>query len=199
MADIREFTIATSVDVNYDISAMLKQNFLRGSKFAFRVLSLPRMLGVSVLDYKKFTYLCDSLEFPGQSLTTADFRIPGKKKIRTPYMRDHNEITLSFYHSDNVPLYQIFSSWIASISPVNTYNSYFDESVAQLALFQFNDISDFDSIANTKSIKKYMKVDLIDAFPLNFTSMPANWADDGFHKLTATFFYRDIKIDMQPR
>jgi hypothetical protein len=39
-----------------------------------------------------------------------------------------------------------------------------------------------------------MEVSLLNAYPLNFASMPSNWADDGFQKMTATFFYERYEL-----
>jgi hypothetical protein len=41
-----------------------------------------------------------------------------------------------------------------------------------------------------------MTVKLLNAYPLNFASMPSNWADDGFQKMTVTFFYERYQLNM---
>ena len=43
-------------------------------------------------------------------------------------------------------------------------------------------------------LDKMFAVRLFNAYPLNFTSMPSTWADDGFQRLTATFFYEKYEF-----
>lgn len=188
-----EITVqATLGDLNYNINAFKNQNFLKSAKFAVRFGSFPSFLNIRGNDVRKFTYLCDSVEFPGQSLTATDYRIPGKLKVKIPYLRDMNEISLTFYFPTDLQLYNIFSEWIYNISPTNSTNRYFDEIVSQISIYQFQDTT--TSILFGNKMIQHMQISLIDAYPLNFQSMPSNWADDGFHKITASFFYRDLTI-----
>ena len=198
-----EFTVSTTRDAptffqsNYfDLDNFRNQNLLRSCKFALRMDRHPGILSdYSNSDLKQFTFLCDSIEFPGRSLTTTDFNIPGRQKIRTPYKREFNEITMTFYHNTKFPIYQYFTNWLDEISPNTTSNRYFDSIVTNLMLFQF-----YDTAANTplsggfggsRDHVKYpeMMIPIYDAYPVTVSSLPSNWADDGFHKITATFFY----------
>jgi hypothetical protein len=188
-----EVIVRASPNVDYDISRFTNQNLLKSAKFAVRFLTMPSFVVDNANDLRKLTYLCDSIEFPGQSLSTTDFRIPGKLKVRAPYMRDINEVTFTFYHSTDMPVYELFNTWIGSISPTTALNSYFDEVVGYISLFQFEDTSTSAIFAGSKAVKN-MRVNLIDAYPVNLQSMPSNWMDDGFHKLSVSFFFRDIEI-----
>lgn len=188
-----EVVVRASPSVDYDISRFTNQNFLKSAKFAVRFLNIPSFVVDNANDLRKLTYLCDSIEFPGQSISTTDFRIPGKLKVRAPYMRDINEVTFTFYHSTDMPVYELFNTWIGSISPTTALNSYFDEIVGYISLFQFEDTSTSTIFAGSKAVQN-MRVNLIDAYPINLQSMPSNWMDDGFHKLSVSFFFRDIEI-----
>jgi hypothetical protein len=206
--ELEEFTISTSPPTYriYDPNKMLNQNFLKSSKFAIRIPILPSIIrGAGGVDTEQFTFLCDSIEFPGQVLTTTEHRIPGRQKIKYAYQRDMNEVTMTFYHNVTFPLYQIFSNWVKGMSPTNTNNAFFDECVCKIQLFQLEDttgargiFSTFEEFTrlfgNPNSSSKYMEVSLLNAYPLNFASMPSNWADDGFQKMTATFFYERYEL-----
>lgn len=205
---LQEVEVVASRDSTrfYNPDLFIGQSFLKSAKFFVRFDKLPNMALDSIsavpgkslirtselLDKNKIrnlSFLCDSVEFPGQTLTTSEYRIPGKLKIKAPYMRDMNEITLSFYHDRKIPVYKIFEDWIYNASPTNTRNAYFDDIVGNMTIIQFSEIQS-DTVSGQMS--KYMETNIINALPLNFTSMPSNWADEGFHKISATFFYENM-------
>lgn len=202
--EIQEFVV-TGSNPFYNQNALLSKNFLKSSKFAVMFTGFPEFLDGYEAIRREMTLLCDSVEFPGQNLTALDYRIPGKFKLKVPYLRDLSEITLTFYYSDDVPIYNLFSDWISGISPTNTTNKYFNECVCpSIKIYQFNDLTGFrlSSVAGVDRIVESTRdrhiesliIDLKSAYPLNFTSMPANWGDDGFHKMTVSFFYEDIEM-----
>ena len=111
--EIPEVTVSASVPTYriYDSNKMLNQNLLKSSKFAIRIPSLPEVVDLSGelnISSQEFTFLCDSIEFPGQTLTTTEHRIPGRFKMKNAYQRDMNEVTLTFYHNTKLPIYKIF-------------------------------------------------------------------------------------------
>jgi hypothetical protein len=197
---LEEFVVtAKSFQYNYyDVNRVAAQNLLRSCKFAVQFPALPPIAGGSNIPSEEMTFLCDSVEFPGQTLTTTDFRIPGKLKIRAPYMRDYSEITMSFYYSTKLDIYSIFTRWIQNISPTNTRNAYFnDATISTIKLFMFQDTE--DNVFETQ--KRHLGVTLKKCLPISLASLPSNWSDDGFHKINVTFFYElfetssGIKLD----
>jgi len=174
----------------YNIDAVRSQNLLRSCKFAAQFTSLPPFLASFFQgDFRKLTYLCDSVEFPGQVITAVDYRIPGTLKIKVPYAREINEVNFSFYFPNDLPIYDIMNTWIQEISPTTNANKYFDNIRGQIILHQFKDTETFGNQIGTN-----MKVQLIDVYPLNVQSLPSNWADDGFHKINVSFFFRDFNV-----
>lgn len=189
---LEEVTI-TSIksDVNYNVNKMLSLNLLKSSKFTVRFNRLPSFFDIDSGDLKQLSLLCDSVEFPGQTIAATDYRIPGKLKVKVPFAREINEISFTFYMDAKAPVYSLFYNWITNISYTNSINRYFDEIVGQLSLIQFEDVG---SSYARYDLTPYMKVNLIDAYPLTLQSLPANWADDGFHKVNVSFFFRDLEI-----
>ena len=192
----RDTPTVSFIDNYFDLDNFRNRNLLRSCKFALRMDRHPTVLGdYSNSDLRQFTFLCDSIEFPGRSLATTDFNIPGRQKIRTPYKRDFNEVTMTFYHDTKFPMYKYFTEWMDEISPNSTENRYFDSIVSNVMLFQFYDTSTSSPIAGafgaSRGHVKYpeMMVPLYNAYPVTVASLPSNWADDGFHKITVTFFY----------
>jgi hypothetical protein len=193
---LEEFTISTTREVisaTYNLDAFRNQNLIRSAKFAARFLNIPEFVSDNREDLRRMIYLCDSVEFPGQTLTAVDYRIPGKLKVKIPYLRELNEVNFTFYMSENMPMYTVLSHWITEISPNTAQNSYFDEIVGTIELLQFQDTTALQSASSPNALK-HMVVKLIDVYPLSIQSMPANWADDGFHKLNVSFYFRDLSI-----
>lgn len=190
-AILEEVTIQTVRIPDYNIQAFTNQNLLRSAKFAVRFLTIPSFLPRTSVDLRKFTYLCDSIEFPGQTVTSTDYRIPGKLKIKVPYLREINEVNFSFYFDNTLPLYSVMNEWIRGMSLTSDSNRYFDDVIGQISLFQFEDTEkNFD----TKDMKTNMRVDLQNVYPLNIQAMPSNWADDGFHKINISFFFENFNV-----
>lgn len=173
------------LDEFYDINKISNHNLLRSCKFAFMLLRHPNILNDrSVADLREFTFLCDSIELPGRTVSTLDYLIPGQQKIKTPFKREYNEITLSFYHNTKLGIYDYFNDWVDNMSYTSTNNQYFDNIVTDLRLIQFNDVEAFNG-----KHKSHLNVRLYSAFPISVASLPCNWADDGYHKLSVTMFY----------
>lgn len=196
----------------YDPDKMLSHNLLKSSKFAVRFAALPVAAGGVDVASEEFTYLCDSIEFPGQNFETIEHRIPGQLKVKYPYQRNINEVSMTFYHNNEFPIYEIFSNWIRNSSPRNTENLFFDELVCKkISLFQFEDtngakglfsslLDPTEALTELKTVKpatKYMTVELLNAYPLNFASLPSNWADDGFQKMTVSFFFESVNLAVE--
>jgi len=196
--------------------------FNRGSEF-FNTLS-AEATGFNKLinSPQNFRYYCDSIEFPGSTLTATDYRVPGKVKIKVPYLRDLNEINLTFYYPIDVPLFQFFNRWTRNISITANRNEYFDNFVCSMVLNQFDNythdkirpeekpteatlLRDFyDQFAQSQlsnsptQMRKQFTVTLKNAYPLSVTSLQSNWADDGFHKINVSLFFENIETAIDP-
>ncbi len=193
--ELREVDITAQefISATYNLERFKNQNFIRSAKFAARFLNLPYFVSSDIDDLRKMVYLCDSVEFPGQTLTAVDYRIPGKLKVKIPYLREVNEVSFTFYINDEMPIYGILNNWIYEISPNTAQNRYFDEVVGAVELIQFEDTTGLTDRSSPNALK-HMSVKLIDVYPLSIQSMPSNWSDDGFHKVTANFYFRDLEI-----
>lgn len=195
--------------------------FLKSSRFLFQFLSIPKFLEIGVdrdndpslefYDYLNMTrntslssinytelrrdmfFLCDSIEFPGQTVTGVDFKIPGTQKIKTPSARDYNEITATFLYPEQVPLYEFFHSWISKMSVRNTQNYYYNEIVSRARAIQYTD-GGISSARDIENQSPHTSIVFENLYPTSLTSMQSNWSDDGFQKLSVTFFFEYMKI-----
>lgn len=186
---------ATRIREAGDIISFANQNLIRSAKFVAQFNTIPSFAidgSIGEIDLRKLSYLCDSIEFPGQTLTAVDYRIPGKLKVKIPYLREISEVNLTFYISDEIPLFKVMSDWIRGISPNTAQNRYFDDIVGSIVLKQFEDTTNLTE--SSSNALTHMTIKLIDLYPLSVQSMPSNWMDDGYHKVNVGFYFRDLEI-----
>jgi hypothetical protein len=128
------------------IQNFMRQDFLKSSQFIFRLPRLP----FDSFDagfggnwgFDSFSLFCESVEFPGKSIGATEYKMPGTNKIKVPYTKDFPEISCTFIHNIEIPVYDIFSVWINYISGQNTSteNMYFDECTVDFNLIQYSEM-----------------------------------------------------------
>lgn len=193
-------------------------SFLKSSRFLFQFLGIPKFFNADGLGYflsdtvggaidnslsnktydsllRDMTFICDSIEFPGQTLTTVESRIPGALKFKTPAAREYSEINATFLYPAEFPLYEFFNTWMWTASIHNTQNYYFDEIIGQARIIQF--LEGGEGSVETGTIEgqtPYNSVSIKNIYPTSFASLPSNWGDDNFHKMSVTFFFEGMDI-----
>jgi hypothetical protein len=223
------------------LERFMSQDFLKSSQFLFKLYDAPfNYPGISGNKFRDFSLLCESVEFPGKTINAVDYKIPGYDKIRVPFSKEYNEVTFTFLHNLEIPIYDFFSTWIDTISGRNTTteNRYFDDITVNFELYQFTELAAgkfktlnglsnilnaidklntklFDSsklfkatdlsqtfvnrvnAATNKTIDRteYYKVKFFSAYPVTVASMPANWSDDTFQRLSVTWAYKNYFIN----
>lgn len=139
--ELQEFKV-TAARAEHSPSAFMNQDFLRSSQFMFIMPNLPFDVGMLTgRNPRGFSMLCESAEFPGKNVIAADYKIPGTNRIRVPYSREYPEVTMTFLHNVEIPVYDIFSYWIDYIGQdfTSVENRYFDEIVTDFTLIQYTD------------------------------------------------------------
>jgi hypothetical protein len=240
MADQQE-TVTVSANADRSLQAFSAQDFLKSSQFLFSIPELPFNVGqLTGKNPRGFSMFCESVEFPGKNVQATDYKIPGYDRVRVPYSREYPEVTMTFIHNVEIPVYDIFSYWVDWI--IQDFTSietrYHNEITSDLTLIQYSEFAEtpygkfrglssilntvdkinryiFDSnklfkvtdigqqfvnnINNVSGLdvtkQKYYEVKFIGAYPLSFASMPATWADEGYHRLSVTFTYQSYVIN----
>jgi hypothetical protein len=140
--ELKEFGV-TAVRTDHSPQAFMNQDFLRSSQFMFIMPNLPFDLGaLTGKNPRGFSMLCESVEFPGKNVIATDYKIPGTNRIRVPYSKEYPEVTMTFIHNVEIPVYDIFSYWIDYISDdafTSINNKYFDEITTNFNLIQYTD------------------------------------------------------------
>ena len=122
------------------IQQFMRQDFLKSSQFIFRLPAIPfKYSGIPLRDFSLF---CESIEFPGKSVSAVEYKIPGKNRIKLPYSKEYQDVTTTFIHNTTIPVYDFFASWLTYISGSNTSteNIYFDECTTSFNMIQYSDM-----------------------------------------------------------
>lgn len=142
MADnLEEFTVtAYKTD---PLQQFMRQDFLKSSQF---MLLMPLTPVTDAEEARNFSLFCESVEFPGKTVQTTDYKIPGYDRLKIPYSREYPDVTMTFIHNHQTPVYEILSSWMDYASGINTGtdNRYYDEVVSDITLIQFSESFDLN-------------------------------------------------------
>lgn len=130
---------------------------------------------------------CESTEFPGKSLITADVKVYGPI-YKVPYQLQYNETSLNFICTNEFYERKLFERWIECIMPSDTNNMRYPKGkntryLTNIKIIQYDEF-----------IRKIFAVELIDAFPIGIASQPLSWSEDGFHRLNVQFSYQRYKV-----
>jgi len=138
--ELEQVTVSTNRDRS--LQNFMSQDFLKSSQFIFTLPTLPFDVGlITGKDPRGFSMFCESVEFPGKNVQATDYKIAGFNRVRVPYSKEYPEVTMTFIHNVEIPVYDIFSYWIDFIigenTSVETY--YFNEIVSDFSLFQYSE------------------------------------------------------------
>jgi hypothetical protein len=175
---------------SYSPGRMHLYGLLKSSRVSFQIFEIPNVLaerGFPRNQIRNLQYFCDSLEFPGKNLNTAEYKISGLNRAKIPILRNYSEINLSFYHDMiNFPMYEFFNTWIELAAPRDNVVAYYDDIVVKegIELIQWEEGSDEVNFV----------VRLRNAYPIAVTSMQSNWGDDNFQKVNVSFVFEEFKV-----
>jgi hypothetical protein len=133
---------------------------------------------------RDLTFQCESTELPGRTISTSDILIAGPT-IKLPYTSTYNEITFTFYCTNDMYEKRIFDAWTNVIcSRTDNTLGYREEYATTIGIFQYDEGGDKRPWpALTYGVK------LIDAFPTSINQLNLSWTDDNIHRLSVTFAY----------
>ncbi len=136
----------------------------------------------SVQVARDLTLQCESAEFTGKTLQTADHKIYGPT-FKVPYQTAYQEITLTFLCTNTFYERQLFEDWLQAIMPSATNNLRFPKEpgsgyVTDIFIYQYNEAG-----------QRIMTMQLYEAFPISIGSQSLSWGEDGFHRLPVQFTF----------
>jgi len=155
----------------------------KGCRHAVRITpvgSLVQQINTNAI-IQDLTYLCETAEYPGRGLNTADVRYYGPS-FKLPFQSTFEDINMTFLCRNDSWERQFFDDWIQQINPLNSFDfNYRDDYRCRIDIFNMDMHG-----PNYKAVYSYT---LIDAYPLLVNPQPVTWAEDQFLRLGITFTY----------
>lgn len=133
---------------------------------------------------------CEAAELPGKTLQTADAKVYGPT-FKVPYQTQYTDTNLTFLCTNDFYERKLFERWIEAIMPSDTNNLRFPKGKDSRYLTNIK-IIQYDEF-----VRQIFAVELIDAFPIGFSSQPLAWSEEGFHRLTVQFAYQKYRVIYQ--
>lgn len=133
---------------------------------------------------RDLTFQCESTELPGRNISTSDILIAGPS-IKLPYTSNYNDISFTFYCTNDMYEKRIFDAWMNVICHRDDNLIEYRENYATtIGIFQYDEGGDKRPWpALTYGVK------LIDAYPISINQLNLSWSEDNIHKLSVTFAY----------
>lgn len=138
---------------------------------------------------------CEAAGLPGRSFASFEARTYGPN-IKYPYQSIFGDVSLTFFCVSNpsgstgAGLYEkrFFDEWMEQINPSTQ-----DTNIARGGFYNFNYKDDYVTTITVEHYDTQDNIDygieLIDAFPLDVSSVPLSWQDDSVMRVTVTLAY----------
>lgn len=124
------------------LSTFMSQEFLRSSHF---MLFMP--IFKPFIDQKQsrnISLFCESVEFPGMNSVSTDYRIAGLNRQKITYGKEYPDVTFTFIHNTETPIYQMLTDWMTyiggGVARAGTNVPYYDEYTCDMHLYQLYDV-----------------------------------------------------------
>lgn len=214
------FSLGVAKTNLYQIRFFLKSNYI---KHLFEDFGFGTFSSSSINSKIKVELLCNSVTIPGMTTTTNSTNsvYPGYR-IDFPVGSSWHECTLSFIVDREMLAYKFFHIWLRGINPklypsnsdaaLITKARFYDEIVQNLYIYQFPSInqnsvssknpyfinSQGDYVSKPipevsgKNTSFYAR--LIDAYPINLSSLNLSYDESSLNTFTVGISYRDLEF-----
>ena len=175
---------------SYSPSKLFEFPLLKSSKMSLQMTDAPEIFKrrrFPSRTLRELQFLCESVELPGKSLATTEYRVAGDNRAKIPIARNFPEINLTFLHDEyRFPMYDFFNMWIELAAPREHTVEYYDDIVVKqgIELIQWKEDSNDAAIV----------VQLRNAFPVTVASMQGNCGDDNVQRVSVSLTFEDFKV-----
>ena len=133
---------------------------------------------------------CDTVDIPGRSIATTEYRIYGPLR-KIPYGAIYTDVACQFLLSEDLQEKSYFEQWQDKIVNHGAFGSsrashnigYYNDYVGNVTIRQFSNGGDLMSVHT-----------LQEAYPVNVSPVQMSWGSNEFAKLAVAFAYRDYKV-----
>lgn len=144
-------------------------------------IATPALMTKFMNSGRLITLFCESTSLPGQVVATTEQRIMGETR-EFPYIKQYDNITLSFYIDNNFEVKGFFDNWLNSISNTqNKITSYYKDYIAPTILIE---VLPMDSEVSTYSIT------LHEAYPKAISNIALSASSRDVAKVTISMNYK---------
>lgn len=134
--------------LNEFISKVKSTGLAKTNRYRVTIATPPLMTGF-MNSGRLITLFCESTSLPGLIIRTTEQRIMGEMR-EFPYIKQYDNITLSFYIDNNFEVKGFFDNWLNSVSNTqNKITSYYKDYIAPTVLIE---VLPMDSEVSTYSI-----------------------------------------------
>lgn len=176
-------SVSTPPNTSDKVPLLSQNTVTSGTKYGVPSYSDPVLMETSPLIWQ-----CEATELPGRNITLAETRIYGLN-YKMPYQTTYNDISLTFICTNLFYERKLFEKWLEEIIPTDTYNVKFMVGEDGLTYASRIDIYQYDPAGTL-----IYAVALNDAYPIAINAQNVNWSDDGYHRLTVQFTYKNYSI-----
>lgn len=176
-------TVSTPPNTQDKVPLLSQNTVTSGTTYGVSSFNDPILMDTSPLIWQ-----CEATELPGRSITLAETRIYGLN-YKMPYQTTYNDISLTFICTNLFYERKLFEKWLEEIVPTDTYNVRFMIGENGLTYATPIDIYQYDPAGTL-----IYAVKLNEAYPIAINAQNVNWSDDGFHRLTVQFTYKNYSI-----
>lgn len=136
---------------------------------------------------RELQFLCESVELPGKSLATTEYKVSGYNRAKIPILRNNTEINLTFLQdTKRFPIYEFFNTWIELAAPRDNVVQYYDDIVVREGI----ELIQWEEGRNEANFV----VRLINAFPTSVATVASNWGDDNFQRINVSLTFEEFKV-----
>tara|TARA_B100000029_G_scaffold304320_1_gene297193 strand:+ start:284 stop:832 length:549 start_codon:yes stop_codon:yes gene_type:complete len=164
----------------HDFKEKTKGQFARAN--LFKVEITPQLEASGKLPSSaNINFLCNAVQIPGLSMTTTeralDYKIRAKQKL-------YDDITLSFYGSEELPELDYFNQWLnLMVNPKTNRVGYYNNYIATVTIKKLSKQGLIENDIAHETI-------LHDAFPKKIDPISLDYGSTDIVKIGVTFGYR---------
>tara|TARA_B100002019_G_scaffold292221_1_gene314676 strand:- start:228 stop:968 length:741 start_codon:yes stop_codon:yes gene_type:complete len=149
---------------------------------------------------RDMSFKIESVEFPGRSAATADYRLYGTLQ-KVAYNTIYQDLTMSVIVSSDYKEVEYWNGWFDEVVGTHRTNNYTASGAASSFGFDVNYLNDYASKVNIVAFDDYgnetRNCELIDAYPIIVNPIALNWNSTEIVRLNVTMTYRywkDVQV-----
>ena len=166
--------------------------FSRPTLYNIVLTKPPKLKGWSHDQLRKIGFNCNNITIPGNNIATKPLKTYGLKK-EYAYNKLFDEVTSSFYLSEQMDEYNFFESWQELMYAPNHSLGWYNDYVSHLEIHQ---LSRNVEKGTSNDLGVICKFTLVDAYPKLISPLSLDYSrSNDIQKFTVNWTFRDMLIE----